>query len=81
MSETAGIAVTFESRFRVEERRNFAAPTSNELDMPFASVAGGTRRSYAACSPSAGTYQAFFNGTDANGNRIRVASPVVTLGP
>ena len=39
--------------------------------------AGGSRRTYGACSPVAGTYQAFFSGTDANGNRIRAASPLV----
>jgi hypothetical protein len=49
--------------------------------MPFTDVAGGSRRTYNACSPVAGTYQAFFSGTDANGNRIRVASPIVTMVP
>jgi hypothetical protein len=81
MSETAGIAITFDSRFRVEERRNSGSTTSSVLDMPFTTIGGGTRRSYAACSPTSGTYQAFFSGTDANGNRVRVASPLVTLGP
>jgi hypothetical protein len=80
MSETAGVNITFDSRFRIEERRG-SVVSSNELDMPFTSIAGGTRRQYAACSPVAGTYQAFFSGTDANRNRIRVASPVVTLAP
>jgi len=47
--------------------------------MPFGTINGGTRRTYATCSPLAGTYQAFFSGTDARGNRVRVASPVVTL--
>jgi hypothetical protein len=81
MSETAGVNITFDSRFRIEERRASGAASSNELDMPFSSINGGTRRTYATCSPVAGTYQAFFSGTDANGNRVRVASPVVTLAP
>lgn len=81
MSETAGVNVTLDSRFRIEERRGSGVTTSSELDMPFPSITGGTRRSYGACSPVSGTYQAFFSGTDANGNRVRVASPLVTLGP
>ena len=43
--------------------------------------AGGGRRSYSVCSPTAGTYQAFFSGVDANGNGLRVSSPVVTFAP
>jgi hypothetical protein len=49
--------------------------------MPISGITGGTRRTFATCSPVAGTYQAFFSGTDASGNRIRVASPVITLAP
>jgi hypothetical protein len=65
----------------VEERRNFGGVSVTVLDMPFTEVDGGSRRTYNACSPVAGTYQAFFSGTDVNGNRIRVASPIVTLAP
>ena len=81
MSETAGVNVSFDSTFRVEQRPSSTGTSSTQLDMPFFSLSGGSRRTYGACSPVAGTYQAFFSGTDANGNRIRVASPVVTLGP
>lgn len=81
MSETAGVSITFDSRFRIEERHGSGGVSSNELDMPFTTISGGTRRTYQACSPIPGTYQAFFSGTDARGNRIRVASPVVTLTP
>ena len=81
IAETAGIDVTLDPTFLVEERRNFGAVSSNMLDMPFTDVAGGNRRTYNACSPVAGTYQAFFSGTDVNGNRIRVASPIVTMAP
>ena len=81
MSETAGVNISFDSQFRIEERRGSGAVSSTELDMPFGSINGGTRRTYAACSPVAGTYQAFFSGTDARGNRVRVASPVITLAP
>lgn len=80
ISETAGVNVNFDSTFRIEERRG-SGQSSTQLDMPFLSLNGGSRRTYGACSPVAGTYQAFFSGTDANGNRMRVASPVVTLGP
>jgi hypothetical protein len=81
MSETAGVTITFDSTFVIEERRTSGATTRNSLDMPFTELAGGSRRTYGACSPLPGTYQAFFSGTDANGNRIRVASPVVAMGP
>jgi len=81
MKETSGIDVTFDSRFVTEERRGVGGVTSNTLDMPFTDLKGGSRRTYGACSPMAGTYQAFFSGSDANGNRVRVASPLVTMGP
>jgi len=81
MSETAGVNVSFDSQFRIEERRNTGVGSSTTLDMPISGITGGTRRTFATCSPVAGTYQAFFSGTDARGNRIRVASPVVTLAP
>jgi hypothetical protein len=81
MSETSGIDVTWDAQFLVEERRNFGVATSTSLDMPFTALDGGSRRTYGACSPVPGTYQAFFSGGDANGNRIRIASPVVTFSP
>jgi hypothetical protein len=81
MAETAGIDVTFDSSFLVEERRNFGAPTSSAPDMPFRDMTGGTRRSYEACSSTPGTYQASFSGSDANGNRFRVGTPLVTFAP
>lgn len=81
MKETSGIDVTFDSTFVAEERRGSGSVTSNTLDMPFTDLQGGNRRTYGACSPVAGTYQAFFSGSDANGNRVRVASPIVTMGP
>jgi hypothetical protein len=80
MAEMAGIDLTFDSTFVVEERRNFGGVSTTTLDMPFTDLDGGSRRTYGACSLVPGTYQAFFTGTDANGNRIRVASPIVTLG-
>jgi hypothetical protein len=79
MTESAGIDVTFDSTFTVEERRNFGALSTSTLDMPFSELEGGERRTYGACSPVPGTYQAFFSGTDESGNRIRVASPLVTM--
>ena len=81
IAESAGVAVTFDTRFAVEERRNFGAPSTSELDMPFTSLPGGERRRYSVCSPATGTYQAFFSGADANGNRFRVSSPIVTFMP
>ena len=81
MTESTGIGVTFDSTFTIEERRGFGALTTSTLDMPFSELEGGERRSYGACSPVPGTYQAFFSGTDDSGNRIRVASPLVTMGP
>jgi hypothetical protein len=81
LSESAGIDVTLDSTFVVEERRNFGATSTTTLDMPFTDMPGGSRRTYGACSVTPGTYQAFFNGTDARGNRIRVASPIVTFAP
>jgi hypothetical protein len=81
MLETAGIDVTFDSTFVVEERRNFGLLSSSAPDMPFRDMKGGTRRSYEACSSAPGTYQAFFSGADLNGNRFRVGTPLVTFAP
>jgi len=81
MKETLGIDVTFDSTFVAEERRGAGIVTSNTLDMPFTDLKGGNRRTYGVCSPVAGTYQAFFSGSDANGNRVQAASPIVTMGP
>lgn len=80
--ETSGINVTFDPTFLVEEHRNFAgAPTFTVLDMPFTELQGGNRRQYGGCSLTPGTYQAFFSGSDVNGNRVRVGSPTVTFVP
>jgi hypothetical protein len=65
----------------VEEHRNFGGLTSNRIDMPFTDMPAGGRRTYSACSPTPGTYQAFFSGKDVNGNLVRASSPVVTMGP
>jgi hypothetical protein len=81
MAETLGVDVTFDSTFIVEQRRNFGNVSSGVLDMPFTDLKGGSRRSYSVCNPVSGTYQAFFSGQDANGNRIRISSPVVTFLP
>ena len=80
IGESTGIGVTLDSTFTIEERRGFGAVSTTTLDVPFTDLAGGSRRTYGVCSPSTGTYQAFFSGTDINGNRIRVASPVVVMG-
>ncbi len=81
MAEMAGITVTFDSEFEIEQRTTQGIGGRSTLDMPFTELKGGERRSYSACSPVGGTYQAFFSGADANGNRVRVATPVVTMGP
>ena len=81
ITEQSGLDVTFDSTFLVEERRSGGAVSTSSRDMPFTELEGGERTSYTACSPVAGTYQAFFSGTDVNGNRIRVASPLVVMGP
>jgi hypothetical protein len=78
--EAAGVDLTFDDTFRIEERVDFEAMRTTVLDMPFTEMRGGTRRVYSACASEEGTYQAFFSGTDANGNRFRLASPVVYLG-
>jgi hypothetical protein len=80
IKETSGFDVTFDETFTTEERRG-GVVTPRTLDMPFTLLSGGARRTYAVCSPMSGTYQAFFSGEDARGNRIRVASPLVTMGP
>jgi hypothetical protein len=81
MAETRGVDVTLDSTFVVEQRRNFGGVSSGTLDMPFTDLPGGSRRTYSVCNPVTGTYQAFFSGVDANGNRIRITSPVVTFLP
>jgi hypothetical protein len=80
IAETAGLDVTLDPQFVAEERRSTGVVSVNTIDMPFTDLPGGTRRTYAACSLVSGTYQAFVSGTDANGNRIRAASPLVSLG-
>lgn len=77
MAERSGVDVTFDPTFVAED----AARSQTVLDMPFTALPGGGRRTYSVCSPAAGTYQAFFTGTDANGNRVRVSSPLVTFAP
>jgi hypothetical protein len=81
VSENAGIDVQLESTFVVEERPAAGAPTRSTVNTPFTALVGGARREYQVCAPNAGTYQAFFAGSDARGNRVRFASPLVTLIP
>ena len=80
IAETAGVNVTLDSTLVTEERRTTGVVSVNTFDMPFTDLPGGERRTYGACSPVAGTYQAFISGSDANGNRVRAASPLVALG-
>jgi hypothetical protein len=80
IAETNGINVTLDPTFIAEERHGGGSTTTSTVDMPFTDLAGGTRRTYDVCSLTAGTYQAFFTGTDGAGNRITTASPVVTFG-
>jgi hypothetical protein len=81
IAETAGVNVTLDKTFTAEERRTTGTVSVTTVDMPFTDLLGGTRRTYGACSLVAGTYQAFISGIDAIGNRMRAASPLVTLGP
>lgn len=81
MAETAGIKVIFDDTFRIEERKSFGEISRTDTDMPFSELQGGSRRAYEVCSQTSGTYQAFFSGNDASGNRIRVATPLVTMLP
>jgi hypothetical protein len=80
ITETAGVNVTLDKTFTAEERRTSGTVSITTVDMPFTDLQGGTRRTYGACSLVAGTYQAFISGIDAIGNRMRAASPLVTLG-
>ena len=80
IAETMGIDVTFDDTFVAEERRGSGAVTTTTTDMPFTDLHGGSRRTIAVCSLVSGTYQAFVSGTDAVGNRIQAASPVVIIG-
>lgn len=78
--ETAGVAVTLDDTFVVEERKGGGQVVSSRTDNPFTSISAGEKRRYSGCEPATGTYQAFFSGKDANGNDIRFASPLVTFG-
>ena len=80
IAETAGVNVTLDKTFTAEERRTTGTVSVTAVDMPFTDLQGGARRTYGACSLVAGTYQAFISGIDAIGNRMRAASPLVTLG-
>ena len=77
MAEHVGVNVTFDETFATED----ASGARTTLDMPFRELPGGGRRTYSVCSPESGTYQAFFSGVDANGNTVRVSSPIVTFAP
>jgi hypothetical protein len=80
-AETGGIDVQLDQTFTVEERSASGVPSRSVVETPFRSLVGGSQREYTVCAPSAGTYQAFFSGNDARGNRVRFASPLVTLIP
>lgn len=80
-AETGGIDVQLDQTFTVEERSASGVPSRSVVETPFRSLAGGGQREYAVCAPSAGTYQAFFSGNDVRGNRVRFASPLITLLP
>jgi hypothetical protein len=80
-TENAGVDVRLDSTFIVEERAVGGALIRSTANTPFTTLAGGGRREYQVCAPSAGTYQAFFSGSDSRGNRVRFASPLVTLLP
>jgi len=81
VAENAGIDVRLDPAFAVEQRPATGPAIRTTFDTPFTVLAGGARREYEVCAPLAGTYQAFFSGTDARGNRVRFASPVVSLLP
>jgi hypothetical protein len=81
VSEIAGVDLRLDPTFVVEESTAAGAVTRYSVNTPFTTLTGGARREYHVCSPSAGTYQAFFSGTDVRGNRVRFASPLVTRLP
>jgi hypothetical protein len=81
VAENGGIDVRLDRTFAVEQRPPAGAATRTTFDTPFAVLAGGARREYEVCAPLPGTYQAYFSGTDARGNRVRFATPVVNLLP
>jgi hypothetical protein len=80
-SETSGVEVQLDQTFTVEERSASGVPSRSVVETPFRSLAGGGQREYGVCAPSPGTYQAFFSGNDTRGNRVRFASPLITLLP
>lgn len=79
--ENAGIDVRLDASFVVEESTAGGTLTRYDVSTPFTTLSGGARREYQVCSPSAGTYQAFFSGIDAGGHRVRFATSLVTLVP
>ncbi|MBI4264117.1 MAG: carboxypeptidase-like regulatory domain-containing protein [Acidobacteria bacterium] len=80
VAETNGVAVTLDDTLEVEERRGTQVVRRFTEENPVRSLAAGERRRWSGCNDQAGTYQAFFTGTDANGNRIRFSSPIITFG-
>jgi hypothetical protein len=79
--ESGGVDVQLDQTFTVEERSASGVPSRSVIETPFRTLTGGGQREYQVCAPSAGTYQAFFAGNDARGNRVRFASPLITLLP
>ena len=78
-AESGGIDVQLDATFTVEERSASGVPSRSVVETPFRTLGGGSQREYSVCAPSPGTYQAFFAGNDARGNRIRFASPLITF--
>lgn len=80
-AENAGVDVRLDTTFIVEERPVTGPATRSTVNTPFTTLTGGAQREYRVCAPTAGTYQAFFSGNDSRGNRVRFATPLVTLLP
>jgi hypothetical protein len=82
IAEIGGVGVRLDDRIVVEERRPGQPLRTTSEENPFTRLEAGERKRWSACedTQSTGTYQAFFSGTDDNGNRIRFASPLITLG-
>lgn len=78
--ETSGLSVDLDDRVTVEERRSNQTVIRTTSENPVRTLAGGERRTFAACGHEPGSYQVFFSGHDQNNNAIRFASPVVTFG-
>ena len=83
IAETGGVGIELDDEILIEERRGGQVVRTERSENPFPRIEAGEKRRLSTCEDGtqAGTYQAFFSGTDDNGNRVRFSTPLITFLP